>query len=176
MLKVLGSLDRIPEIAEAYFRTVHHRLTIISNKRFMDKLPTISSGGNATYLALCLCMFLLQQQPDDNIESMRLSLYVTAKSILNILTAAGFYSLDVVQSLVMISFYEIGHGIYPAASMSVVACAKLARGLGLQKNLHFQAQSAADRIEHEEKKRVWWVILNFDRSVLLLYQWSLSQV
>jgi hypothetical protein len=164
VLKILGNLDKIPEIVTGYFTSIHHRITIVSKIRFFDRLPTLSTGADAEYLALCLCMYLLHEKPMPGVESMQSSLYITVKGIMSLLTSTGCRSLDVVQSLVLVTFYEIGHAIYPACSLSISSCAKLARRIGLHKNEPGKiVNNETARVEHEEKRRVWWAILNLER-------------
>jgi len=73
-----------------------------------------------------------------------------------------------VQARLLVSLYEMGHGIHPAASISIGACARTARALGLNKKLFQRAQGDhASRLRAEEEKRVWWALLNLDRFINL---------
>lgn len=146
-----------------YFDSIHHRITVISKQRFLDRLPSLSSRRNAEDMALCLCMHLLQEEPTPETESMQSSLYINVKSIMSLLTSSGFQSLPVVQALVLVTFFEIGHAIYPACSLSISLCAKLARRQSIHKDSKEALDSEAARIEYEERKRVWWAIMSLER-------------
>ncbi|TKA23903.1 hypothetical protein B0A54_17752 [Friedmanniomyces endolithicus] len=102
-------------------------------------------------------MQLLLQQPSANCRSMQSTLYANVKSTLGLLEALNYQSLEVVQSRLLCVFYEMGHGILPAASISLATCAKVARS----KNLH--KRNATSDVLEEERKRTWWMLLNLDR-------------
>jgi hypothetical protein len=161
-LKILGSWDAVPPMAEKYFTTVHLRLTTLSRGRFLSRLQNLPTTAPAEYLTLCLCMRLILDIPL-GVDSMHSSLYVTLKSIMSLLTATGVYSLDFVHCWVLIAFYEFGHAIHPACSMSLAACAKLARVIGLHREISQPSRENAITLETEERRRVWWAVLNMER-------------
>ena len=102
--------------------------------------------------------------PVDQGQSMQSSLYVMVKSNISLLESTGYLSLEVVQSRVLLSYYEMGHGILPAALISIGACARAARALGLHKKLfHSPSENSGARMRAEEEKRVWWAVINLDR-------------
>lgn len=167
--ELLGSLDNIRATADSYFDTVHLRVPILSRKRFTDslmRLPGQSLMTRADISALCLAMFILQQRPQTGWRSMRSSLYVTMKSIISLLEATDYRSLQFVQCRVLVAFYEMGHGLDAAASTSISACGKAARSIGLHKRDFHTAQDDDVLLLSEERKRTWWAILNLDRCVL----------
>lgn len=91
------------------------------------------------------------------------SLYVLAKTGINQLETLRCYSIDTIQSMLLIALYEAGHGIYPAASISMASCARAARNLGLHKIRSKPLSESEDGID--EKRRTWWAIHNLDRYV-----------
>lgn len=97
---------------------------------------------------------------------MQSSLYVTIKSFLGVLESNNVFTLEIVQSGLLVCFYEMGHNIYPAASVSIGTYARMARVIGLNKK-KFQNQELlinhAAKARAEEEKRAWWAIINCDR-------------
>jgi len=91
------------------------------------------------------------------------SLYVLVKTGVNQLEMLRCLSIETIQSMLLIVLYEVGHGIYPAASISMATCARAARNLGLHK---IRSQPLSER-ENEigEERRTWWAIHNLDRYV-----------
>jgi hypothetical protein len=162
-LNVFGSVEGLRAMAERYFSSIHHRITILSKKRVFERLPTVFDEPNADYMTLCLCMRLVQEQPLGIVESMQSSLYVTIKGIMSLLAATGAHSLDMVQCWVLMTFYELGHAIFPACSMSLAACVKLARGIGIQQRDRSREDIQISAIEVEERSRVWWAVYNLER-------------
>jgi hypothetical protein len=92
------------------------------------------------------------------------STYTTIKSHISLLEATGFLSLEFIQARILVTVFEMGHGLYPAASISISACARTARALGLNKKRFMDTVSDDfSRQRAEEVKRVWWEIVNLDR-------------
>jgi hypothetical protein len=94
---------------------------------------------------------------------MQSSLYVTVKSIISLLEATSYHSLEFIQCRLLIAFYEMGHGIYPAAAASVGACAKMARFAGFYQESILLSLEDDREIVVEEKKRTLWALHNLDR-------------
>jgi hypothetical protein len=93
---------------------------------------------------------------------MQSSLYITVKSVISLLESTNFLSLELVQCRLLVAFYEIGHGISPAASISIAAGARTARALGLNKQW-VRPDFGGHTIDAEEERRVWWAVFNLDR-------------
>lgn len=161
--KHIGSLDRICGITTLYFGAIHKRLPIISLQRFQARLSSYGASAPASFMAVCLCMHLMQQQPMTSADSMQSNLYLTAKSIVSLMEGAGYHDLDAIQCRVMIAFYELGHSIYPAALISIAGCARLARAIRLDKIVDYDVESQ-EKVVLEERRRVWWAVVNLDRS------------
>jgi hypothetical protein len=113
-------------------------------------------------------MHLLQQTPSRSVDSMISSLYALAKTGINQLEMLRCCSIDTIQSMLLIALYEVGHGIYPAASISMASCARAARNLGLHKIRSEPLSEIGNDIG--EKRRTWWAIHNLDRYV----QWRVT--
>jgi hypothetical protein len=168
VLKVFGTFDNVREVADTYFDSVALRLPIVSKKRFYDCLAMdLTLGMPAGFGLLCLCMHLSQQPLGSQLESMQSSLYINVKSIVSLLEATSYQSLEYIQCGLLVTFYEMGHGIYPAASISIGACARLARAIRLHKGKNELPESESARLDAEERRRVWWAIVNLDRYVIL---------
>jgi hypothetical protein len=169
VLKVLGSYDMMHEISASYFNSVYHRMPILSKIRFRERLQRLSPETGADFAALCLCIFLIQQSPRSQTESMQSSLYISTKSVISMLEATSYQSLEVIQCRLLVSFYEMGHGIYPAAFVSIAACAKLARAISLNRSATHVGQNYLEMIVAEERRRTWWAVLNLERLVSLFH-------
>ena len=80
---------------------------------------------------LFLAMKLVISRPLDGIESTHNPLYVSAKRFLTLLESAGAASLAVLQACILITWYEYGQAIYPAAFMSAGWCVRYGTLLGV---------------------------------------------
>jgi hypothetical protein len=148
-------------MACTYFSSTHFKLEIVSKKKFYERLPSLFESADSGFTTLCLCMLLLQQNPSLSTGSMISPLYALAKTGINQLEMLHCLSIDTIQSMLLIVLYEVGHGIYPAASISMASCARAARNLGLHKIRSQLLYESGDDIS--EKRRIWWAIHNLDR-------------
>lgn len=164
VLKVFGTLESLRSAADNYFESVALRLPIVSKKRFYDRIAVdLNLDTPADFALLCLCMQLSQQMPVSQPGGMQSSLYISVKNLISLLETTNVRSLEFIQCRLIVSFYEMGHGIYPAASISTGACARLARAIRLHKDRNELPEEEPARLEAEEKRRVWWAIVNLDR-------------
>lgn len=159
------------ETATRYFAGIYIRVPIISRKQFLSQVSTLYSHPRANFTLLCLSIHLLIRRPDEvesaghHAQTMHSSTYVMAKSFIGALQSLTMPTLELIQAMVLIVLYEMGHGIYPAASMSIAACARAARSIGLKKR---QADTGLeDQVLIELRKRLWWAIFVLDRSISL---------
>ena len=70
------------------------------------------------------------------------------------------------QAAVLIAVYEVGHAIYPAAYLTIGACARYGTMLGIDKlglDLMGDSLGPLSWIEVEERRRVWWAVVLLDR-------------
>ncbi|KAH8897143.1 hypothetical protein GQ53DRAFT_742980 [Thozetella sp. PMI_491] len=172
LLGVVGSMDNMRRVASSYFASISPRLPILSPKRFLERLPSITSPGcTADFATLCLGTCLIVEVPTLDATSMQSSLYVKVKGILSLLEASSYHSLEEVQCRIIVAFYEMGHGIYPAAAASIGAAAKVARLLGLHRDLPDSRPGEAESYSIvEERRRTLWGLHNLDRYVNLCTQ------
>lgn len=162
-LKVLGSEEGIYTMAGIYFNSTHLRMTILSKRRFLERSVGFSTSATADFAALCLAMNLVIQLPESHSSAMQSSLYAHLKGIIGLLEAANYQSLEVVQCRVMCAFYELGHGIHPAVSVSLGACSRVARFVGLDVRANQGPQPHENSLIEEESRRAWWMLVNLDR-------------
>ncbi|KAH8807298.1 hypothetical protein F5884DRAFT_340117 [Xylogone sp. PMI_703] len=166
-LSILSSVDKVYTMSRAYFDSTHYRLAVISDVIFYKRLPDLFVSASADFTTLCLCMHLIQQSPSSCEESVMSLLYGTIKTSISLLDAVECYSLTTIQCRLIVALYEMGHGIYPGASVSIGACARAARNLGLHHNNSRPVGSASERIICEERRRTWWAVHNLDRYINL---------
>lgn len=91
--------------------------------------------------------------------------YLIANSSIGILEATGNVTLNAIQSRLLLVLYEVGHVIYPAASISIGSCSRLARNAGLSRDFWHSQEVTVTTADAEERKRTWWAVHNLDRYV-----------
>jgi hypothetical protein len=89
------------------------------------------------------------------------------------LEMAGIYSLLKVQACLLITVYELGHAILPAAYSSIGDCARQGIALGIHNKLAPQMiRKPRNWHDWEERQRVWWLVVILDRFVEALIRCS----
>ncbi|RFU36208.1 hypothetical protein B7463_g86, partial [Scytalidium lignicola] len=169
ILSSLSDLDmNVHQIVAAYFSTIHSWMPFISKLR-VQQIVTGNQEFAPDFALLLLCMKVLVTNSAAESASMKTSLYRLAKHFYSTLEEAEIVTLRMLQSLVLLSLYEIGHGILPAAYFTVGNAARMAQVVGIQSKdqsrevLGFSSTFS----EAEERRRTWWSILILDRFVLL---------
>ena len=160
-LRTLGSMDGVHAAVAVYFSSTGQRITIVSKKKFLEKLVGFDTSSSADLAALCLAMNLVNQQPQSHTDGMHSLLYAQLKSIISVLEAANYLSMEVVQCRLLCAFYELGHGILPGAAASIGGCSRIARFVGLDRPGSQELNQ--DTTHDEERRRVWWALVNMDR-------------
>jgi hypothetical protein len=158
-------IDDARDIASKYFSTIHLWLSIISKHTFYNTLLNPLAGRRVELGLLTLAMKLCCSSPD-------FTLYGQIKAI-HSEVEKSVLSITVLQMGLLIALHEISQAIYPAAYLTVGVCARYALALGVDRNV---VESATNRDgiswnDIEERRRVWWGVLAFDRCVH--QSWSL---
>ncbi|RDW58996.1 fungal specific transcription factor domain-containing protein [Aspergillus mulundensis] len=65
--------------------------------------------------------------------------------------------------MILVSLYELGHGIYPAAFLTIGACARYAVALGLDRDIFLWDHTESGWAAMEEKHRAWWAVVILER-------------
>ncbi|KAL4874321.1 hypothetical protein BJY04DRAFT_225143 [Aspergillus karnatakaensis] len=152
-------------ICNEYFASIQPWLPFMSEKRLARRLD---NGRPETDLGLALrltCMKLSSMSPSTWEEALSFPLYHKAKALLSLAETACLVCLDLVQAALLIAVYEIGHGIQPAAYLSISHAARLGIVLGLHDREHApQLFKPPDTWTlREEERRTWWAIIILDR-------------
>ncbi|KAG0650488.1 Transcription factor [Hyphodiscus hymeniophilus] len=149
-------------IASQFFSTVHVYLPIISKKIFYGLLnPLLRQRADVAFL--CICMKMIAWSPSPHDDEPQTADYLAAKQYGSELENAGVFTVAILQGRLLITTYELGHGIYPAAYMSIRACIDHAVALGLDANVMEEGGTNLTWVEQEERRRIWWAIVILER-------------
>ncbi|KAI4168674.1 MAG: hypothetical protein LQ348_007455 [Seirophora lacunosa] len=154
-------------IARLYFERVHPFFHFISNKNFYEHFPSAYAPLMSVSTILVACMKLVSWTPrEDSRKEPKSTSYLVIKRTLVETDIAGLWSLQLLQAMILVSLYEIGHAIYPAAYTSIGTCTRYALALGINESLTVPIHSPEVMVlEQEEKRRAWWAIIILDRFV-----------
>lgn len=162
LLSQTGSLAATRKIADSYFDTIHSWLPFVWKRKISQFIASVNmhpDPGMATLLAAMKMITSAAGSPCRN------RLYRIVKGYLTVLEDSGFLTIGVLQAAILITLYEIGHGIYPAAYMSIGRCARLGQMMGLHGNSSTSKsfKSPTSWGETEEIRRTWFAVLILDR-------------
>ena len=127
----------------------------------------MTTRPRADFATLCLTILLIQQKPMGKATNMQSPLYFTVTNLITLLETEDSPSLDLAHCRVLVTFYEMGHGLYRAAYVSLAGCARAARGLGLHRKPWRNLEAGSDKLLLEEGKRTRWAIVLMDRFINL---------
>ena len=168
--KLVGPPTNVKRIVNIYFKSVHVWMPILSRNKFLGDVDDLWNDPKADIALLVLCVFLITQLPDDlGPDAMRTSLYAKIKSIYALVEALGVNTVTLVQSGILISLYEIGHGLLPTAYISMGTHARTAMACEIREGAlssTIPTSLQAWRLQ-EEQRRVWWGIMVVDRYISL---------
>jgi hypothetical protein len=134
VLDHLGTGSSVKVVVDEYFSTVHQWMPIVSQMRLMSELRDPHWEAGPDFALLLLCMKLIISRPPDTVESHQTPIYLSAKRFLALSEAAGTVSLRVLQAGLLITWYEYGQAVYPAAFMSAGWCVRYGNLLGVNGN------------------------------------------
>ncbi|KIW14442.1 hypothetical protein PV08_07226 [Exophiala spinifera] len=148
-------------MAAEYFDTIHCWMPVLSRRRLYGLLLNPLSLQEPENALLLLSMTLITSIPDRPGNGSRL--YHLTKEFYLAAQSTGCVTLQMVQAGILIALYELGHGIYPAAFLTIATSCRFGTMLGLDK------LSAGDvtNTDREENIRVWWAVLIVDHALNL---------
>ncbi len=119
-------------------------MPIVSQKRLTRNMANPLWEGGPDLALLFLCMKLITSRPHDGVECAHNPIYLSAKRFVALMEATGTVSLLVLQANLLVTWYEYGQAIYPAAWMSAGWCIRYANMLGI--NGHDEAAQLLGRL------------------------------
>lgn len=164
-MQIIGSVDNMRHVANDFFTGTHQRIPALSRFRFYGYLESLATGPRPDFAALCLTILLIEQMPSGRSVNVKSPLYLTVRNLISSLEASTTLTLDLAHCRILVAFYEMGHGLHTAAYISVAACARTARVLGLHRKTWRDVNTSFNKMILEEEKRTWWAIVNMDRFI-----------
>ncbi|KUL82557.1 hypothetical protein ZTR_09179 [Talaromyces verruculosus] len=166
ILRLIGGEKDIHDTAAKFFDHIHLWMPFISKKRFYDVHIRTLPPSQSDVILLLLCLKLITTFPPARPRDARTPSYYAAKNFYSDLEGKGPFSILILQAGVLLGLYEIGHGIYPAAFLTIGACARYAHALGINVSKTVKSRKVLTLVEAEERRRVWWAIVILDRFVI----------
>lgn len=164
---VVGDHIQLEDATALYFRTIHTWFPIVSEAAYRTKLSRLrvqTAAAPSDLSLLILCVALVCKEPvDGELPPLARSQYASLKSFVALLEAMGLNTLQMLQSRALLTIFEVGHAMYPAACISATAntCAATALGINAtDEKLHTLYQNSKTA---EEARQTWRGIVITER-------------
>ncbi|KAF1988639.1 hypothetical protein K402DRAFT_391863 [Aulographum hederae CBS 113979] len=155
----------VEAICNEYFYTAHCWMPILSRKRLYREIGELDRSWNASLTLLLLCMKLVSEPTQDGNNPG--PLYNVVQRLYTMVEGYPHITLRLLQSTVLLAFYEIGHGILPAGYLRIGHAARLGVMMGFHDRRHAAQLLKVSETPtlREEERRTWWAVLILDRYV-----------
>ncbi|TAQ87791.1 hypothetical protein B7494_g3891 [Chlorociboria aeruginascens] len=161
----------IPEdFLSAYRRAIEPWFPIIPISGLRSQLPSRGDQASLEIALLCLSIKLLLTNPpssggDDSDPSEFKSLYLYTKSSVASTEGLGINSVLIVQSRILVTLFEVAHGFYPAAYISIGATVQAANALDIHPGADIPPSHFLKDETKQETLLTWCGILILDRYI-----------
>lgn len=169
IIKTTGLL--IDDIIVRFFTGAGVWMPVISKQRFHDQLLQFGAYPTATFsvLLLSMCLVVYQPAPPGAEKIDQESLYLATKMLFEQTHAIIPTSTNLMQAALLLTGFEYVQRRIYAALMSITTSARMGLAHGYHRYFSCQAGQDADaRVKAEERKILWWIVVVFERCVLLL--------
>ncbi|OQE32501.1 hypothetical protein PENFLA_c001G09247 [Penicillium flavigenum] len=167
----VGDRLQVQAAAAFYFRTVNTWFPIISEPYYNIRLSNIrvqTASAPSDLSLLTLCMALVCKGPvGGELPLSTRSMYASLKSFVALLEAMGTNSLEMLQSRLLLTVFEIGHAMFPSAYISAAANMRAAVSLGINATCEDLRKAFRDPRKVEDARQTWRGIVITDRYVSL---------
>ncbi|KFX93507.1 hypothetical protein V490_04805 [Pseudogymnoascus sp. VKM F-3557] len=161
------------DAASAYCSVIKPWFHIISDDALCRRLPSSWDEATIDFTLLSLTIVLLCCVPKRHFSNESghphlMSLYFSAKACIALVEGAGNSSLEVAQSKLFIALFEVVHGFYPAAYMSIGAAVRAVEAL----IIHDESNAPLIQLAVSEERRgdimmTWRGVLIVDRYIAI---------
>jgi hypothetical protein len=168
IIQKLGTLT-LEDTLSAYYQTIEPWFPIISMSSPRSRFPLTWDDASLDVALLCLSIILLantrpSSPEDDNDPFEFKSLYLFTKSSIASTEGLGINSFPIIQSRILVTLFEVAHGFYPAAYISIGATVRAADALGILPGADASnSYSLGNGAKLEEPVLIWCAILILDR-------------
>ncbi|KAH8703840.1 hypothetical protein BGW36DRAFT_287451 [Talaromyces proteolyticus] len=171
IIEKLGSISP-EEVSSEYTQSIDPWFPIISYT-LQGQLPSSWNEASLDFTILCLCIIMLSTNPPPSSEyrdnpSRFKALYLCTKSWISLIEGFGANSLELVQARSLVTLFEVAHGLYPAAYISIAATVRAADALGIHPSSQTSPiHSSSDEAKKQEAVFLWCGIHVLDRCIAI---------
>ena len=155
-----------------YSETIHKWFWIFSQSTLTREHATTWNTASVDFSLLCFTIILLNSSLRESQGAYILSfehrpMYLKSKAWISLLEGAGLNSIDFVKARLVVNIFEVSHGLYPAAYLSIAATVRAADTLAI-----FHQEGGSQPLaetDPSEYRIMWCGIAVIDRFVTITY-------
>jgi hypothetical protein len=160
-------------VVSIYARTIRPWFAFTSEAKLYNQLPGTWNDASVdfTLLAFIILLFNTSSQLSERrytFHSDTMIMYLSSKSWLALLEGAGLNSINLVNSRLLITLFEVVHGCYPAAYLSIAATVRAADALSIYNTEDASLSHSSYMINNKQREEItelWCGIMILDRCV-----------
>ncbi|TVY84644.1 hypothetical protein LSUE1_G000521 [Lachnellula suecica] len=160
------SLSPRPDVSPGLVVSTPGQLKDFIIRRLRRQLPLAWDAASLDIVLFSLSIMLLQAEPPSSTGNEACDfkeLYLFIKGSIASTEALGINSLLVVQSRIMVTLFEVAHGFYPAAYISIGATVRAANALRTYPGTDSSTLHQDGKDKREELSLTWGGIMVLDR-------------
>jgi hypothetical protein len=161
---ILGHRQGVEHVVASYFSGVNTWFTVVERATFDASLEEMWKTPSAETAVLVLCMRLIIRSPMSNsVAGMADSLYLSAKTMLNLVQSKVALSMPLLQAELLVAMYEFSHAMPQQAYMTVGRCFQITKAFGWHYEPFWsdERQALAPR-ELKLCSILWWAVVYID--------------
>jgi len=162
---IMGHRQGVEHVVASYFSGINTWFTIIERASFDASLEEMWKKPSAETAALVLCMRLIVRAPTPNsVAGMGDSLYLSAKTMLNLVQTKVALSMPMLQAELLVGMYEFSHSMPQQAYMTIGRCFQITKAFGW----HYEPFWSEERQQLAPRELklcsiLWWAVVYIDR-------------
>ena len=160
------------DVSALYFQSIEPWFPVLGPSRMTTELSCSWDDATVDFTLLCLTIVLVCTHPKygpgipDSAAFDFQSLYLLVKSHCSLLEGLGINSLETVQARLLLTLFEMVHGIYPAAYITIGSTVRAADALTRMGELKSKSSlSEQDSEKWQQYLTTWCGVLILDRLV-----------
>ncbi|ETR97623.1 hypothetical protein M419DRAFT_91228 [Trichoderma reesei RUT C-30] len=158
------------DVETAYSRNIRPWFPIIAESKLVTQLPNSwdDKALDFTLLSLSIVLFSTAPNPKGCGDANKfgiMDLYLSVKSWIALVEGLGMNSMELVQARLVIVAFEVFHGFYPAAYISIGAVVRAAETLKTGRDLEAPSYKPRTEQERVEELTTWAAIKILDRYI-----------
>lgn len=155
MVNLISESEEPNQLIADFLETVDTWMPFIPRQDLWRLASNMSSKGEDILLLACI---QLMMEPLHDGEAVHKK-YLAVKAAFMNAEIGGGLTIRSLQALLLVLFYEYGNALFPSAYMTIGACIRYARALGIETS----SDESRGWIENETRRRLWWTIYVMER-------------